>query len=129
MPTARLALLDDLEGLLDLFQVSEASAVAEPAERAEVVWSETLARDGLAVFVSESGERTAATCMLITAPNVLREGRGHGFLETLVTHPECRGQGYGRAVVRAALNEAWNRDCYHVPLQSGREDPRGNRFY
>ena len=83
MPTARLALLDDLEGLLDLFQVSEGLAVAEPAERAEVIWSETLAREGLAVFVSESGERIAATCMLITASNVLREGRGHGFLETL----------------------------------------------
>ena len=67
--------------------------------------------------------------MLITAPNVLREGRGHGFLENVVTHPECRGQGYGRAVVRAALNEAWNRDCYHVLLQSGREDPRVHRFY
>jgi hypothetical protein len=30
--------------------------------------------------------------MLITAPNLLRGGRVHGFLENVVTHPECRGQ-------------------------------------
>jgi hypothetical protein len=32
-------------------------------------------------------------------------------------------------VVRAALAEAWTRDCHHVLLQSGRTDPRVRRFY
>jgi len=64
-----------------------------------------------------------------TAPNLLRGGRGHGFIENVVTHPEHRGQGYGRAVIEAALTEAWARDCYHVLLQSGRKDPRVHRFY
>jgi GNAT superfamily N-acetyltransferase len=67
--------------------------------------------------------------MLITAPNLLRAGRQHGFLENVVTHPEYRGQGHGQAVVRAALTEAWARDCHHVLLQSGRADPRVRRFY
>jgi GNAT superfamily N-acetyltransferase len=129
MPTARLAQPSDLEGLLDLFRVSEVSAIAEPAERAKRIWSEILARDGLVLFVSESEARIAATCMLITAPNLLRGGRGHGFLENVVTHPECRGQGHGHAVVQAALTEAWARNCYHVLLQSGRQDPRVHRFY
>jgi GNAT superfamily N-acetyltransferase len=129
MPNARPARTSDLERLLDLFRVSEVSSIAQPADRTERIWSETLARQGVAVFVSESGARIAATCMLITAPNLLRGGRGHGFLENVVTHPECRGQGHGRAVVRAALAEAWARDCYHVLLQSGRKDPRVHRFY
>jgi GNAT superfamily N-acetyltransferase len=67
--------------------------------------------------------------MLITAPNLLRRGRQHGFLENVVTHPEFRGQGHGRAVVLAALAEAWRMDCHHVLLQSGRPDPRVRRFY
>ncbi len=46
-----------------------------------------------------------------------------------MTHPACRGHGHGRAVVAAALAEAWARDCYHVLLQSGRKDPRVHRFY
>jgi GNAT superfamily N-acetyltransferase len=114
---------------LDLFEASEVSAVAQPRERAERIWAEILVRDGVTVFVSDAADRLAATCMLITAPNLLRGGRGHAFLENVVTHRDFRGQGYGRAVVQAALARAWAEDCYHVLLQSGRADPRVHRFY
>ncbi len=67
--------------------------------------------------------------MLITVPNLLRGGKGYGFLENVVTHPAFRGQGHGRTVVGAALAAAWAKDCYHVLLQSGRKDPRVHRFY
>src|SRR5262249_39949465 len=70
-----------------------------------------------------------ATCMLVTAPNLLRDGRRHGFLENVVTHPELQGRGHGRAVVEAALAHAWSVDCHHVLMQSGRADPRVHRFY
>ncbi len=129
MPTARPALASDLPSLLELFRASEVSAAAEPRERAEATWSQMLAHPGVAVFVSAVDDRAVATCMLITAPNLLRGGRTHGFLENVVTHPGFRGQGHGRAVVRAALTAAWANDCYHVLLQSGRKDPRVHRFY
>jgi GNAT superfamily N-acetyltransferase len=129
MPKARLAQASDLGGLLDLFRDSEVSSVAEPSDRAASIWSEMLAPEGIAVFVSDAGDKIAATCTLITAPNLLRGGRGHAFLENVVTHREFRGQGHGRAVVEAALAEAWARDCHHVLLQSGRQDPRVHRFY
>jgi GNAT superfamily N-acetyltransferase len=129
MPKARLAQASDLDRLLNLFRVSEVSSTAQPPDRAEHIWSETLSHKGVAVFVSDAGTRIAATCMLVTAPNLLRSGRGHGFLENVVTHPEFRGLGHGRAVVQAALTEAWARDCYHVLLQSGRKDPRVHHFY
>jgi GNAT superfamily N-acetyltransferase len=129
MHRARLAQLSDLERLLDLFRVSEVSSTAQPPDRAEHIWSETLTQKGVAVFVSDAGATIAATCMLITAPNLLRNGCAHGFLENVVTHPEFRGLGHGRAVVQAALTEAWARDCHHVLLQSGRKDVRVHRFY
>ena len=129
MPNARLAQAPDLASLLELFRVSELSPHAEPIERAEQIWLEMLSDEGVAVFVSAVNAQIAATCMLITAPNLLRAGRRHGFLENVVTHPKFRGQGYGRAVVQAALALAWTRDCYHVLLQSGRKDPRVHRFY
>ncbi len=93
MPTARLAQTADLASLLDLFRVSEVSSSAEPIERAEQIWQEALSADGVAVFVSAVDARIAASCMLITAPNLLRAGRRHGFLENVVTHPEFQGQG------------------------------------
>jgi len=129
MPIARLALLSDLDSLRALFAASEVSSTAEPLERAQRIWEETLAQPGVHVFVSDEQEKIAATCMLITVPNLLRGGRRHGFLENVVTHPERRGRGHGRAVARAALACAWANDCHHVLMQSGRADPRVHSFY
>src|SRR6202165_3049898 len=112
MPNARLASASDLASLLELYRVAEVSSSAEPIERAERIWSEMLSHDGVAVFVSIVNAQIVATCMLITAPNLLRAGRRHGFLENVVTHPEFRGMGHGRAVVDAALAAAWSRECH-----------------
>ena len=129
MPEARPARADDLASLLALFRVSEISAAAEPMEWVERIWAQMLSRDGLTIFVSEAEAKIVSTCMLITAPNLLRSGRQHAFLENVVTHPGFRGRGFGRAVVLAALAAAWQQDCFHVFLQSGRADPRVHRFY
>jgi len=129
MPIARVAAAADLPSLLALFAVSEVSRHAEPIERARQIWSETLARDGLLVFVSDEDAKIVSTCMLITAPNLLRGGRPHGMIENVVTHPAFQRRGHGRAVIGAALDEAWKRGCHQVLLQSGRADPRVHAFY
>ncbi len=67
--------------------------------------------------------------MLITAPNLLRQGRSHGFLENVMTHPDHQGRGFGKAVVSKALDHAWAVNCHHVLMQSGRPDPRVHDFY
>jgi GNAT superfamily N-acetyltransferase len=128
MPNVRHATMADIGSLLALFAASDVSRSAEP-ERAEQIWAETIARDALVVFVSDADAQIVSTCMLITAPNLLRGGRQHGIIENVVTHPEFQGRGHGRAVIGAALSEAWKRDCHHVLLQSGRADPRTHRFY
>src|ERR1700694_6100155 len=129
MPNAKLAQAADLASLLELYRLAEVSSSAEPIERAEQIWLEMLSHNGVEVFVSPVDTQIVATCMLITAPNLLRGGRRHGFLENVVTHPEFQGMGHGRAVVAAALAAAWTRDCHHVLMQSGREDPRVHRLY
>ncbi len=78
--------------------------------------------------MSEADFRFVATCMLFTAPNLLRGGRQHGIIENIATHPDYEGRGHGRAVIAAALDEAWRQDCHHVMLQSGRADPRVHKF-
>lgn len=128
MTNARLVNADDLGALLALFADCDVSKSAEPA-RAEQIWAQTLAREGVAVFVSDMDSRIVATCMLITTPNLLRGGRQFGILENVATHPDFQGRGHGRAVVAAALGEAWKQDCYQVLMQSGRADPRVHRFY
>ena len=70
-----------MEPLLDLFRASEVSSTVAPLDGVRLVWRQTLDHDGVTVFVSETKARIVATCMLITAPNLLRSGRGHAFLE------------------------------------------------
>ena len=129
MPVARLAVRSDLDGLLALFRAGDVSATVEPLEHAQAIWATLLDRAGASVFISEQDGKIVATALLVTMPNLLRGGRQHGFLENVVTHPDCQGKGHGRAVVSAALSEAWAADCHHVLMQSGRKDPRVHRFY
>lgn len=126
MSATRLAQLNDLEALLALFRASDVSPIAkDPAP----IWRAILADARMRVFVCSKGSILVATASLIKAPNLLRQGRSHGFLENVMIHPEHQGRGYGRAVVRAALAAAWEADCHHVLLQSGRADPRVHSFY
>ena len=127
MPIARIASFGDLEPLLDLFRASDVSAAVETPERAREIWRRTLDGQSATVFVSEAQAKIVSTCMLITAPNLLRGGRSHAFLENVVAHPAFQSQGHGRAVVEAALARAWSLDCHHVLMQSGRfENTRSN---
>lgn len=128
MTSARLVNAGDLPALLALFADCDVSKSAEP-EQARKIWAQILAREGLMIFVSDEDSRIVSTCMLITAPNLLRGGRQHGILENVATHPDFQGRGHGRAVVAAALAEAWKQDCHQVLMQSGRADPRVHRFY
>src|SRR5207237_9854488 len=128
MPVARLARLADLPSLLCLFEMSQVIAVAQRRQPAERIWQDTLVHPGVHVFVSDDRDRIAATCVLVIAPNLLRSGRRHGFLENVVTHPELRGRGHGKTAVLAALEYAWAADCHHVLMQSGRADHRVDAF-
>lgn len=126
MSGARIAGPEDLDSLLALFAVSEVSSASAHSES---IWQAMLEHPGLVTFIAEKHGTIVATASLIWAPNLLREGRGHGFLENVVTHPHHRGSGHGQAVVLAALDHAWSEGCHQVLLQSGRADPRVHRFY
>jgi GNAT superfamily N-acetyltransferase len=128
-PSARRAVSADLASLLELYLYLNPSMPKLSNAKAQEVWTSTLSRQGTFIFVSDVDSRIVATCMLVTAPNLMRGGRQHAFIENVVTHPEFRRQGHGRAVVKAALDMAWAEDCHHVLLQSGRKDPGVRRFY
>jgi GNAT superfamily N-acetyltransferase len=123
---ARAAREGDLAGLLALFAACEVSQIGG---NAGAIWGAMLDHPGTTTFVSEAADRIVATCTLITAPNLLREGRAHAFLENVMTHPLYRRTGHGHAVVQMALDHAWANDCHHVLMQSGRADPGVRRFY
>lgn len=56
----------------------------------------------------------------------MRGGVPHGFIENVVTYPDVRRRGVGKATVRVALDDAWRRGCFQVLLMTGRG--RANPF-
>lgn len=124
----RLAEDGDLSALIGLYESVGFSNAAD-IDRRGALWVELLESEATHVAVAIVDSTIVASATLITAPNLLRGGRRHGFLENVATRPDRQGKGHGRAVVRYLLGLAWQADCYHVLLQSGRSDPRVHRFY
>ena len=71
----------------------------------------------------------AATCTLIVVPNLTRGGRSYGLIENVVTHPDYRRRGLGTAVLKNALQAAWERGCYKVVLLTASKTESTLRFY
>ena len=51
------------------------------------------------------------------------------MVENVVTHSGYRGNGYGKAVLKFALDQAWSMGCYKVMLMTGRNDEWVLNFY
>lgn len=120
MQIVRRAQPGDLHALIALYRhlTPDMPTLSEPL--AASCWAEILSDDRMAVFMAESGGVLAASCTLIMAPNLMRGGTPHGFLENVVTHADHRRRGHGKAVISAALGEAWSRNCQRVLLVTGR---------
>jgi GNAT superfamily N-acetyltransferase len=119
----------DLGSLMELYLRLNPDTPRLSDDKAREIWADTLSRPGIPVFVSVIGSQVVATCVLITAPNLMRGGRPHALIENVVTHRDFRRQGIGKAVILAALDAAWSDNCRNVMLLTGRKDPAVHRFY
>lgn len=115
----------DLAVVLDLLQQLSPDVPVADAAQAPATWRDLLARPGVTVLVAEHDGRASSTCTLVIVPNLTRGGRPYALVENVVTHSSLRGQGYGRAVLEAALARAWEAGCYKVMLLSGRPEDSG----
>lgn len=96
---------------------------------AQPAWAAMLARQGLTVFVADTGAALVATCTLVVVPNLTRSARPYALIENVVTDAGHRQHGLGRAVIEAALAQAWAAGCYKAMLMTGSKRPETLRFY
>jgi GNAT superfamily N-acetyltransferase len=92
---------------------------APDVARAAAAWSALTNADFVTVIVAEAAGVLASTCTLVTIPNLTRGVRPYGLIENVVTHPDHRRTGLGRAVLSFALDTAWKESCYKVMLATG----------
>ena len=126
----RFLLKNDLPALLALYQHLHESDIPLPAQsEIDSVWSEIMSNERLKYFGGFVGDSMVSSCTISVIPNLTRGCRPYGVVENVVTHAAYRRQGYGTALLRAALAHAWSNECYKVMLLTGRKDEATMRFY
>lgn len=85
--------------------------------------------EGSVVLVGVIGDAPVTTCTLVVIPNLTRGAKPYALIENVVTHADHRGAGFGRAVLDAAVERAWDAGCYKVMLMTGSKNPATLAFY
>jgi GNAT superfamily N-acetyltransferase len=119
----------DLQSLLSLYsELNRDDDLLQP-DLVREKYTAILTHPGLTIFLALDAETPVATTTLVVIPNLTRGGRPYALIENVVSAPSHRGQGYGRAVVRQAIQAAWEAGCYKAMLLTGRSDPAIHKFY
>lgn len=120
---------DELSALLCLYAHLHPEDEMLPLDEAAPLWK-TLRQDpNQQCWGAYWNGSLVAACTLIVVPNLTRGGRPYGLIENVVTHPDHRRRGFGTAVLRRALELAWERGCYKVMLLTGSRNEATLRFY
>ena len=125
----RLARRSDLAGMLALYRHLNPDDPAPEPTKAETAWLALIGSDFTKVVVADAAGVLVASCTLVIIPNLTRGARPYGVIENVVTHADHRRTGLGRAVLSAALDAAWEADCYKVMLATGSRREETLRFY
>lgn len=126
----RLLRRSDLNDLLRLYEHLHQTDDAVPEmAKVQAVWNELMESPHYLYFGGFVSETLVTCCNLTIIPNLTRGCRPYGLIENVVTHVSHRKQGYGLAILKAALSHAWSERCYKVMLLTGRKDESIFRFY
>ncbi len=125
----RSAQQDDLQMLLDLYRHLDPSDVRCRPEEAMSIFSRFLLYPGSAILIGMSGQVCVASCALVVIPNLTRGGKPFGLIENVVTHADYRNLGFGKSLLKAATERAWDAGCYKVMLLTGSKKLSTKAFY
>jgi GNAT superfamily N-acetyltransferase len=119
----------DLPGILALYKhLFPEENYTDPEAYLEE-WTGILKQESIRYFIAIEGETVTAVCNIAVIPNLARNRRPYGIIENVITHPDKRRQGYGKGVVKKAIEYAKSRNCYKVMLLSGSARDSAHKFY
>lgn len=120
----------ELSALIDLYtHLHETDDPLPDDASLTQVWDEILTDPKIDCFVVECENKLVASCIMAVIPNLTRGARPYGLIENVVTHPDYRKRGIGTALLRHALQKAWDKNCYKVMLLTGSKQDETLLFY
>lgn len=120
---------DDVPKLLRLYRQLNPHDKEIGLDKAEENLEALKRLPGSNIFVGYLDDDLVATCTLVVIPNLTRGGTPYALIENVVTDAAHRSNGYGRAVLKAAVAAAWRANCYKIMLLTGSEQPAVHKFY
>ena len=127
LPVIRRATIDDPPAVLALYAELHPGEDA-PAEASEV-FAQILHHDGLSILLLEVDGAPVATTYLNVIPNLTRGAAPYAIIENVVVAQRWRGQGLGKRIMAATLQEAWKASCYKAMLLTGSKTPSTHAYY
>lgn len=119
----------DLRTLLALYRHLNADDPEPELHLAESRLAEILTHPGMTIFAAFDGDEAVSSVTLVVIPNLTRGGASYALIENVVTHGDYRQRGLAGAVIRKAIEAAWEKKCYKVMLLTGSKEPATLRFY
>jgi GNAT superfamily N-acetyltransferase len=119
----------DLEALMALYADLHSNDEPIEAQRSREIWAEILGDSHQLYLGGFVDERLVVACAVAFIPNLTRGGRPYAVIENVVTSVAQRRRGYGSALLRAAIDRCWRRDCYKIMLMSAAERADAHQFY
>ena len=121
---------NELDQLLDLYKDLHDADDALP-ERAIVqeAWNSIQNNSGFLCYGLFEKNLLISSCCLVITANLTRGCRSYAVIENVVTLKDQRSKGYGRSILKHALDYAWSKNCYKVMLLTGRLNEETYKFY
>ena len=120
--------IDSLINLYDHYTSKENLPVIEEESKNEI-WKKIIQNPCVNYFVVEKGNKIIASCILTITPSFIRGGKGFGFIEHVVVHPDFRKKGYATKMLDYTLDYAWEVECSEVMLLSGSNNKVAHELY
>lgn len=130
MPITRFAKPEDLEQIMALYRFLVPDDFEADPQRLGEVWQDILDhQDRYRYIVTEEDGVILSTCNIAIVPNLTRAARPYAVIENVITHPDARRKGFGRATLMKAIEFAKEMGCYKVMLLSGSHRTEAHGFY
>lgn len=126
----RFAKYNDFKGIMDLYDFLNPGDTLASLDQLKNIWDEIMNDPRKYRYaVAEEQNRLLATSCITIVPNITRKGRSYAVIENVITHPDVRRKGIGRAMIQLLLDFAKENDCYKVMLLSSNERKIAHDFY
>ena len=131
----RVATAADLPFMIALIADDDVSGVEmdgwgpETASRYEQALAAITADPNQALYIAELDGTPIGTLQLTFIPGIMRKGMWRGLVESVHVVPDQRNKGFGKAMMRWAIERCRERGCGLVQLTSNKKRTDAHRFY